>query len=220
MKILIVGGGKTVYFLCRTFASKGHDVTVIAPDHAECTAMARRLRATVICADGSNPLVLQEAGAEAADAVLAVTPNDEDNLVVCQLAALRFKVPRVLAAVSDPDNEAAFQRLRVPAFSTTRAIAEMIEMRSALDTVHNVFSFGGGRVNFTEVILEAASPVVGKQLLALDLPANALIATIQRGSEVIVPHGEATLRAGDRVVLVTVPENHGPVLKMLTGEPL
>ena len=218
MRVLIVGGSKAVYFLCRTFLAKGHQITVINRDPGECERMARHLKVTVIQGDGSDPTILEEAGAHGADAVLAVTPNDQDNLAICQLASMLFDVPRAVAMVHDPDNERVFQKLGVAAFSTTRTIASMIEQRTALDEITNLIPVGEGKVNITEIRLQPDSPVVGKTLRELSLPADSLIAVVMRGGEAIVPRGDTGLRAGDQVVLITLPANHGPVLKAITGE--
>jgi len=77
---------------------------------------------------------------------------------------------------------------------------------------------GEGRVNVTEIVLDDDSPVVGKFLRDIDLPENALVAVVIRNNSPIVPRGANDLLAGDRVVLITLPENHGPVLKAFTGE--
>lgn len=218
MKVLIVGGGRTMYFLCRTFLAKGHAVTVINRDPEECVRMARRLKVTVVRGDGSDPAILEEAGAHEADAVLAVTPNDQDNLAICQLARLQYGAPRAVALVNDPDNEEVFHRLGVAAFSTTRTIASMIEQRTALDEITNLIPAGEGKVNITEVRLQPTSPVVGKTLRDLSLPGDSLIAVVLRNGQAVVPRGDTRLRAGDRIVLITLPANHGPVLRAITGE--
>ena len=218
MRVLIAGGGKAVYFLCRTFLAKGHQVTLINRDHDECVQMARRLKATVVHGDGSDPTILDEAGAHGADAVLAVTPHDQDNLAICQLAAVQYGVPRTVAMVNDPDNEEVFQKLGVAAFSTTRTIASMIEQRTALDEITNLIPVGEGKVNITEIRLQPDSPVVGKTLRGLSLPADSLIAVVLRNGEAVIPRGDTELRAGDQIVLITLPANHGPVLRAITGE--
>jgi trk system potassium uptake protein len=218
MKVAIVGGGKPVYFLCRTFLAKGHQVTLINRDQEECIQMARRLKVTVVCGDGSDPTILEEAGTRETDAVLAVTPNDQDNLAVCQLASLQYGVPRTVALVNDPDNEKVFQKLGVVAFSTTRTIASMMEQRTALDAITNLIPVGEGKVNITEVKLLPTSPVVGKTLRDLSLPMDSLIAVVLRNGDAVIPRGDTELRSGDRVVLITLPANHGPVLRAITGE--
>lgn len=218
MKVLIVGGGTTLYFLCRNFAARGYEVVVINRNREECVQLARELSATVVCGDGSDAVVLKEAGAMGADAVLAITPNDEDNLVTCQLAALKFGVPRAVALANDPDNAEVFEKLGVSSFSTTRIVSSLIEQRASLEQITNLVPVGEGRVNVTEVVLDDDSPVVGRHLKDIGLPENALVAVVIRGNMPIVPRGANDLRAGDRVVLITLPENHGPVLRTFTGE--
>jgi len=184
----------------------------------ECVQLARQLSAMVVCGDGSDPGILQEAGAMGADALLAVTPNDQDNLVICQLASLQFGVPRAVALANDPENAEVFQSLGVSAFSTTHIIGSLIEQRASLEQITNLLPVAEGRVNVTEILLDNVSPVAGKLLKDIELPENALVAVVIRDSQPIVPRGASRLLAGDRVVLITLPENHGPVLKAFTGE--
>jgi trk system potassium uptake protein TrkA len=219
MNILIVGGGKVVYFLSRTFLSKGYKVTVINRDRDECTRLARRLKATVVYGDGSDPQILEEAGADIADAVLAVTSNDQDNLMICQLADLRFHVPRTLTLVNDPDNEAVFRQLGIAAtFSTTRILSSLIEQRAGFEEIINLIPVGEGKLNVTEVVLKETSPVVGQLLRDITLPENSLIACILREGHPIIPRGTSMLQDRDHLVVITLPENHGQVLKILTGD--
>jgi len=218
MKVIIVGGGKTLYFLSKSFTDKGYEVVVVNRDHEECVQMARQLKALVVEGDGSDPQILRDAGALGADAVLAITPNDQDNLVICQIAALQCGVPRILAKANDPDNAEVFQQLGISAFSTTQIIGNLIQERAAMDEVMNLVPVGEGRVNVTEILLTPESPVAGKYLKNIMLPDNALVAVVIRNGQAIVPRGDNQLLQGDRVILITLPENHGTVLKSFTGE--
>lgn len=218
MKVIIVGGGKTLYFLSKSFTDKGYEVVVVNRDHEECVQMARQLNALVVEGDGSDPQILRDAGALGADAVLAITPNDQDNLVICQIAALQCGVPRILAKANDPDNAEVFQQLGISAFSTTQIIGNLIQERAAMDEVMNLLPVGEGRVNVTEILLTPESQVAGKYLKNIMLPDNALVAVVIRNSQAIVPRGDNQLLQGDRVILITLPENHGTVLKSFTGE--
>jgi trk system potassium uptake protein TrkA len=218
MRVIIVGGGKTLYFLCRNFTARGYEVAIINRDQAECVQLARQLPARVIYGDGSDAGILKEAGAMGADAVLAITPNDQDNLVICQVAARKFGVPRAVALANDPDNAEVFEELGVSAFSTTRVVSSLIEQRASLEQITNLLPVGEGKVNVTEIVLDAESPVAGKRLKDIDLPENALVAVVIRDNQPIVPRGGNDLLAGDRIVLITLPENHGPVLKAFTGD--
>jgi trk system potassium uptake protein TrkA len=217
MKVLIVGAGKTLYFLCRSFTAKGYAVVIVNRDRQECVQLSRQLSATVVCGDGSDTAILKQAGAMDADVVLAITPNDQDNLVICQLAAIQFGIPRAIALANDPDNTEIFEKLGVSAFSTTHIVGSLIEQRAQLEQIMNLLPVGEGRVNVTEIVLDAECPVAGKLMKDIVLPDNALVAVVIRNDQAIVPRGANDLQAGDRVVLITLPENHGAVLKAFTG---
>lgn len=219
MNILIVGGGKIVYFLARTFVAKGHHVTIINRDQEEAIQLARRLKATIVYGDGSDPQILEEAGAHTVDVLLAVTPTDQDNLVICQLADKRFHVPKTLALVNDPENEEVFVKLGITAaFSTTRILSSLIEQRVGFDDITNLIPVGEGKINVTEIVLQETSPVVGKTLLNIGMPENSLVASILRNNQPIIPRGATVLLVGDRLIVVTLPENHGQVIKMFSDE--
>jgi trk system potassium uptake protein TrkA len=218
MKVIIVGGGKTLYFLCRSFVAKGYEVILVTREREECVELARQLSAVVFCGDGSDPKILKEAGAMGADAVLAITAKDQDNLVICQLARLQFGVSRVIALANDPDNVDIFRKLDVSAFSTTHIVSNLIAQHASFEQITSSLPVGEGKVNVTELLLETGSPVVGSFLKDIMLPDNALIAIIIRNNKAMVPRGGNQLLAGDRLVLITLPENHGHVLRMIIGE--
>ena len=157
MNVLIAGSGKTLFFLCRAFTAKGHAVTLVNTNRDECEQLARELPALVIHGDASEADVLKEAGAMRADVILAITPKDQDNLVICQLAALQFGAPRTLALANDPDNAPIFEQLGVHAFSTTEIISSLIEQRASLEQVLTQLTIGQGRVNVTDLV----APPVG-----------------------------------------------------------
>lgn len=218
MNILIVGGGKPVYFLTRDFSSKGHRVTIVNHDREECRRLTRKLPATVVHGEGSDPGVLKEAGASAADVVLAVTPHDETNLVICQLAELSYKVPRTLALVNDPEHETVFQKLGVTtAFSITQILVAMIEQRVSYREIVSMLPVGEGKVNLTEVVLDSGAPAAGKTLMEIGLPEDCLVAVILRDDRPLIPRGATMLKQQDRLVLMTLPENHREAIRLLTG---
>jgi len=219
MRYILMGGGKTAYFLARDFISKGHTVTLIIRNGDEATAFSRQIRATVLHGDGSDPALLEAAGARRADVFLALTPHDEDNLIACQLAQSMFGLPRTMAVVNDPENEAIFQQLGINvAVSATRIITTLIEEQTTFDAITNLFPVAEGRIVVTEVRLDADSPALGKNLQSLMLPEGALVAGILRGETVIVPRGSTQLQQSDRLILVTQPDNYGEALRTLIGE--
>jgi trk system potassium uptake protein TrkA len=179
--------------------------------------LARRLKATIVHGDASDLELLEEAGGHTADVVLAVTPNDQDNLVICQLASLRFGVPWILALVNDPESELVFRELGIAAVSTTRILSKLIEERAGFEEIINLIPIDEGRVNLTEIVLRENSPVIGRSLREIELPDNSLVAYIIRQEHSVVPRGPTVLQAQDRLIVISLPENHGQVLKVLSG---
>lgn len=218
MKVVIVGEGPTLYFVGKLFNAKGHTVTMIVNDPPEAILLARKLKATIIQGDGSDPNVLQDAEVSAADALLAITPKDQDNLVICQLASLQFGVHRTLALVNDPENAEIFQQLGVRSFSSTTLIASLIEERTSLADITNLVPLDEGRVIITELVINQDYPVAGKLLKEIHLPDNALIAVLIRAGSAIIPRGNNQILPGDRIVVISLPENHGVVLRALSGD--
>lgn len=219
MKVVLVGSGKQLYFMAREFIAKGHAVVVVCGEAPDAQWIARRLNATVLHADGSKPSVLEEAGAAETDVLIAATPRDPDNLVICQIAEQRFGIPRTLALVSDPDNLEVFPKLGVRnVVSLTHMVSQLIEDRTAAEEISNLTIMGEGTVNVTELVVPDGSPALGKPLAAAGLPRDVLVASVVRDGAAMIPHGGTMLAAGDRVVLVTLPASHGQAVKYLTGE--
>ena len=105
MFILIVGAGRVGSNLARMLFEKGHKISLVEKNDVVCSKFAETKNINVICGDGCDLLVLQEAGVQAADVVAAVTGDDEDNLVIAQLAKLQPNRPKVVAVVNNPRNE-------------------------------------------------------------------------------------------------------------------
>lgn len=221
MRVIISGGGETietVYFLARLFAERDHRVTILNPYVDEARYLSRRVKATVILGDGSDPRALEEAGARRADVLLSLAPYDPDNLVACQVAQKRYGVPRTLALVNDPDNEAVFHQLGIDeVFSATRIIGSMMEGQTLSDEITHLFPADEGRRYVTEVVLGENAPGLGKTLQELALPPESVVACILRAGLVLVPQADSRLQVADRLILVTSPGRQEEALKVLTG---
>jgi trk system potassium uptake protein TrkA len=219
MRVILVGGGKTIYFLTKRFQSKNYHVTIITRDQAEARAFARDLQALVLLGDGTSPVLLRDAETTRADVLLALMPHDEDNLVACQIARRMFGVPHVVSLVNDPGNTELFHRLGIRAtFSATDLLARLIEETTSLSQVMYLTPLAGGRAHVTEIVLPADAPAVGKAIRDLNPPAGSLIASLVRDDDVLVPSGATVLKASDRLVLISEPEGYGPLLRLLLGE--
>ncbi len=219
MRILIVGTGRQAYYLCRDLMSKGHTVVIVSECARDAHWLARRLKATVVCGNGSDPTVLEDAGVRDADVVIAASGRDPDNLIICQLAERRFGVPSTLALVQDPDNREVFPALGVRnVVSITPLVSRAIEQRTVADEVRDLAVMAEGQVNVVELVLPEESPALGVRLSEMELPRDCLIASVVRESKAIIPRGDTRLLRGDRIVLVTLPSSHGQAVKFLTGE--
>jgi trk system potassium uptake protein len=219
VRVIIIGGDKTVYFLARQFVSEHHHVTVLNRDPTRSKEIAQQTKATVVVGEGSDVQRLEEAGARQADVLLALTSHDQDNLIACQIAQRIFGLPRVMALVSDPDNEAVFRQLGVETvFSVTRIIGSLIHQQTGFDDITALMPLAQGRINVTDVRLAAGSPAIGKTLIDLDLSEGSLIACIIRDDEVLVPRGSTRLQVDDHLVLISDPEQQEQDLVVLLGE--
>ena len=119
-----MGGGKVGAFLADALDDKGHSVAVIERSKELCERLAATTSAVVIHGDGCDLRYQEEAEVGESDVFAAVTGDDDDNLVACQLAKTYFQVPRTVARVNNPKNEPIFNKLGVDAISSTTVIAE------------------------------------------------------------------------------------------------
>ncbi len=219
MNICIVGGGLITYFLSRSLISKGHSLTIINKYKEECEWFARRLRAVVIHGNGTNPSVVRDALTVGIEAVLAITPNDEDNFIICQIAQKNYNIGYTFALLNDPDNEKIFQELGIQAvFSPTRVLSNMIEQRAGYESVTTFNPLAEGKVNLLEIDLPEDTPVAGKKIQELKLPENCLIVSILRDHQVIIPKGNTELYPLDRIGIISIPDVYSRVIAFLTGE--
>lgn len=219
MFIIVAGSGALVYHLANDLRHKHHQLQLIVRDHEMCHNLARRLEMPVICGDPSLPRVLQAAGATEADLVLAVTMNDADNLVICQISKRHFGVPRTAALVTNPSHVTMFKQLGIDAVvSVATILTTLVEQQATLEDMITLTPLDEGKIMVTELAIPENSPADGKKLSELDLSENALIATITRDGEPIIPRGNIRLHAGDRVLLVMKSEEECTAIAQLLGK--
>ena len=219
MYIVIVGAGKVGYFLAKRLCLNKHTVSIVEKDKQLCEEAAKELEALVINGDGCDPHILEEAGINRADVVAAVTGDDEDNLIICQLAKEIFKVKRAVGRVNNPDNEHTFSELGVDVpVDSTKIIAKIIEEEVSFSDFVNLMSFKRGKLAIVRIDLPNDSPVINKQIQDIQLPADSVLVSIVRGEEVIVPKGNTVLQSGDDIIALTVVGNEPQLLNLLVGK--
>lgn len=219
MYIIIVGAGKVGHFLAKRLIGDKHTVVIIEKDLTVCEDIAKDIDCLVIHGDGCDPKYLDEAGAERAEVVASVTGEDEDNLVVCQLAKEKFKVSRTVARINDPRNEHVFSKLGVDVpIDATVILAKIIEEEVSFADFVNLMSFKRGKLAIVRVDLPDDSPIINKQLQELQLPADSVLVSIIRGDQVIVPKGNTVLEAGDDIIALTLLQQEQQLLNYLIGK--
>lgn len=219
MYIIVVGAGKVGHFLAQRLLKDKHTVVIIEKDEKTCRSLSEDLNLIIINGDGCEPRFLQEAHIERADVIAAVTGEDEDNLVICQLAKEIFKVNRTVARVNDPKNEHTFSELGIDVpIDATKIIAKIIEEEVSLTDFVNLMSFKRGKLAIVRVDLTPESPAVHKSVNQLVLPPDSVLVSIIRKDEVVVPKGNTTLEPGDDIIALTLIENEQQLLHSLIGD--
>lgn len=219
MNILIVGLGRTGAHLADALTEDGaRRITAIEIDEERASSISKKENLAVIWNDGCEPAVLEEAGVRNADLVVAATGDDEDNLVIAQLAKMHFQVPRVIARVNNPSNHWLYTKgwgVDV-AVSPTDIITKLIEEEMSLGDLVTLLKLKGGRMALAEITLDSSARAAGKRLGDLGIPGGAVLVAVMRDGEVIVPNGDTILLAGDEVLAVTSVDLEPELLAVLS----
>jgi trk system potassium uptake protein TrkA len=206
MYIIVVGGGRLGYSLTKALLNEGHETLLIEKNAAVCERINKELGSICLRGDGCETGVLSEAGAGRADLFIAVTGEDEDNLVACQVAKYRFNVPRTIARVREPRNEQIFKQLGVDVtVNSTNIILERIEHEVPSHPLTQLFCINGDQrdLEIMDIRVVAGAPAVGKSVNELDLPDRAVLGLVVRTDEKpFVPRGDTVFRSGDQVIAV------------------
>jgi len=219
MYVIVVGGGKVGYYLAKFLQEESQEVLIIERDAQRCGALSDELGVNVMQGDGCEASTLEEAGMARADVVVAVTGDDEDNLVVCQVAKQKFNVARTIARLNNPKNERIFRKLGIDAtVSSTELILSQIEMVIPAKPLIHLLSLRNVGVSFVELEILPGSPAEGRPLRELGIPDDCIFPLVIRGGDqAIIPYGDTQLRVGDHVVAVTSEASADTIRRILRG---
>ncbi len=217
MYIIIAGGGKVGYHLAQELLNDENELLVIERSAERVAEIDDLLEGTVLQGDACEAVVLDGAGIARAALVAAVTGDDEDNLVVCEIARYRG-VARVLARVNNPRNALLFEKRGIETtVSATEAILAQIEQELPVTAMIPVMQLHHG-LELVEVRLSETSLAVGRSPRELLLPPESLVALIvDSGGVPRIPGADTTLTAGDALVVVTRAESKGALREALIG---
>jgi trk system potassium uptake protein len=203
MFVIVVGGGKVGYYLTKELVGAGHEVVLMEKDPGRASQIADEIGSIVITHDGCEGRYLAEAGCNRADVVAAVTGDDEDNLVICQMAKHHFDVPRTIARVNNPKNEELFRHLGVDEIiSPTRMILGSIEQDIPVHELLHLAALGESDLEIIEAHLQPGSPAIGRAPRDLQIPDECSLFAVVRDGQASPLRPDTVLEAGDKVIAI------------------
>jgi trk system potassium uptake protein TrkA len=214
MKALVIGGGKVGYFLVKTLLEHNTKVTLIEKDHDRAELISRELNIEVLCGDGSDITILQDADIQRCEIVAAVTGNDEENLVICQIVKVSFGKSKTIARINNPKNIKMFKQLGVDkTVCSTEVIANMVNNEMTSDSVKIIQTFENGNMLLAEVFIYNKHVWSNHPIKDIKLPHSLVLISVIRKNDVIYAKGDTMIQKDDIVMVVG---NHDAVdhLKM------
>lgn len=206
MYVVIVGAGKVGSYLARILSESGYEVTLVEQRREQCAKIKEEApEINIVCGDGCEPYVLDEARMSKADAVVAATGHDEDNLVVCLLGKREYEVPHTIGRINNPKNEWLFtDHFGVDiGISNTHIIAKILQEEVVLGDLVTLLKLRKGDVALVEITVTDECKGLGHAIKELKLPPDVVLVTLIRDNEVLIPKGETVLKLGDEVLAVT-----------------
>ena len=206
MYVIIAGGGKVGWNLARELIAKEHEVTLIEGDRERYLTVEQELEHAIQYGDATELWVLERAGIQRADLVIAVTGDDEDNVLICQLAKDKYLCDRIIARVNNPRNRQYFELLGIgPAVSATDLILRLIEHEVPSYGLVHLLDLRDEHLEIIEVEVGPDAPAAGMRVQDVDLPDGSLIISVLRNGRGFVPKADTVIEADDEVLLVLDP---------------
>ena len=220
MFVLVVGGGKVGVSVTRTLLDLGHEIVLVEQDRLRFERLEEEFEHRAVYGDGTELFVLERAGiGRPPDIVVAVTGDDEDNIVICQLAREKYGVAKVIARVNDPRNEPHFDLLGIsPTVSATNMVLALVEHEVPQHELVHLLELRKENLEIVEVEIKAGSSAAGKRVEDLRLPESTRLISVMREGKAEIAVGATELRAGDQVLAILEPGREPELKRMLIGE--
>jgi trk system potassium uptake protein len=204
--VIIAGAGKVGWNLARELLDKGHEVTAVEADRDRYLAVEQELEHGVQYGDASELWVLERVGISRADLVIAVTGDDEDNMLICQVAREKYLVDRTIARVNNPRNREHFELLGIrPNVSATDLILRLIEHEVPEYGLVHLLDLPEQKLEIIEMLLPERSRAAGVRVSDLEMPEGSLLISVVREDRGFVPGPDTVLEVGDEVLAVLDP---------------
>jgi trk system potassium uptake protein TrkA len=215
MYIIIAGAGKVGWNLARELIDDQHEVTVIESDRSRYLTVEEELEHAIQHGDASELWVLERAGIVRADMVVAVTGDDEDNMLISQVAKEKYLVEHTIARVNNPRNLEHFDLLGVrPVVSATDLILRLIEHEVPHHGLVHLLDLRQEQLEIIELEVAEGAPAAGKAIGELDLPEGCLVVSVLRDGTGFVPKADTVVQPGDEVLAVLGPGDEPEVIKL------
>jgi trk system potassium uptake protein TrkA len=206
MYAVIAGGGKVGWNLARELMTKGHEVTLLESNRTRYLTIEQELEHAVQYGDATELWVLERAGVQRADLVIAVTGDDEDNVLICQVAKEKYLCERIIARVNNPRNREWFSLLGIqPSVSATDLILRLIEHEVPSYGLVHLLDLHDERLEIIEIEVFPEAPAAGRTVASIEMPEGSLIISVLRGGTGFVPKAETVIEPGDEVLIVLDP---------------
>ena len=206
MYVIIAGAGKVGWNLARELIGKGHEVTLLDNRRDRYLTIEQELEHAVQYGDATELWVLERAGIQRAELVIAVTGDDEDNMLICQVAKEKYLCDRVIARVNNPRNRQWFELLGVsPVVSATDLILRLIEHEVPSYGLVHLLDLRDEKLEIIEIEVHPQSIAATMAVKDISIPEGALIISVLRNGDGFVPKADTVIEPGDEVLLVLDP---------------
>lgn len=219
MYVVIVGGGKVGLNLARELLRSDHEVTLVDQNRATYLRLEQELEHVVQYGDGTELWVLERAGIGRADLVVAVTGDDEDNILICQVAKEKYLCERIIARCNNPRNLQHFRLLNImPAVSATDLILNLIEHEVPGHGLVHLLDLPDEQLEIIEVEVSEGAAAEGLRIDEIELPDGSLIISVLPASGGgFVPKPDTVVHAGDEVLIVLDPGLEDLITSQFSG---
>jgi trk/ktr system potassium uptake protein len=215
MYIIIAGAGKVGWNLARELIDEQHEVTLIEVDRNRYLTVEDELEHRVQHGDATELWVLERAGIVRADMVVAVTGDDEDNMLISQVAKEKYLVEHTIARANNPRNLEHFELLGVrPVVSATDLILRLIEHEVPHHGLVHLLDLRQEQLEIIEVEVAQDAPAAGSTIGDLELPEGCLVVSVLRDGAGFVPKADTRIEAGDEVLAVLNPGDEPDVCRL------
>ncbi len=217
-RVLLIGGRSKAKSLAISLLSQGYGVTAINRSYEQCQNLAKIEGLEVYNGDGTKPYVLDEAGAAQCQIAIALTSQDQDNLVACQMCKRNFGVKKTVSLVSDPEKTDFFRQMGVDSVvCAISAVTSIIQQQAFIDEMVNIVPVSLGKVQIVEVQIPGDAPISGKKLWEINLPREVVVSCILRRDQAIIPRGDTRINGGDTLVIIAGNGQELSAIHVLTG---